>query len=197
MTERLANFQLQLDQRFDAVYRALDSYKDLLSERYATQTKGADERFEAQQLAMKTAFDAADKAVQAALAAAEKAANKAEAAADDRFKAVNEFRGQLADQAATLLSRVEFAAQFNSLVEKVDALSSRIADIDKRLTAVQASGAGAESVTGTGFEQADLINNSRIAREALAKVQRSQLIAIASFVVALISVVSVIYIHTK
>jgi hypothetical protein len=84
--------------------------------------------------AMKTAFDAADKAVQAALAAAEKAASKAESAAGERFKATNEFRGQLADQAATLISRVEHAASYQAVADKIDALTERVSNLELRLT---------------------------------------------------------------
>jgi hypothetical protein len=229
---RYGALQLQVDQRFTAADRALDNLKVLLDERYETQTKGADERFVAQQVAMKTAFDAADKAVQAALAAADRAAAKAEQASDKRFEAVNEFRGQLADQAATLLSRVEFTAQYNSLLEKVEGINvltrtllprseydaasrsmsalvsanadratnqmtaflERLTALELRLTSRLDLGQGAEagekSVTGTGFEIAS-------AAEAQKRARQSQIISVVSAVIAVASILVVIYIHTK
>lgn len=56
-----------------------------------------------------------DRAVQAALNAAEKAVTKAENASEKRFDAVNEFRAQLADQAATFMPRSEAELQFSNL----------------------------------------------------------------------------------
>lgn len=79
------------------------------------QSKYSDERFRA-----------ADKAVEAALLAAEKAVNKAETAAARRFEAVNEFRGQLADQAATLMPRNEAETRINAMSEKLNDLSARV-----------------------------------------------------------------------
>lgn len=45
------------------------------------------------------------------------AITKAESASKDRFESVNEFRGQMADQQATLVTKSEFSARFDS-VEK-------------------------------------------------------------------------------
>ncbi len=62
------------------------------------------------QVAEDQRFKAQEQAIQAALASAEKAVNKAEQAAEKRFDAVNEFRGQLKDQAATFVTRTELYA---------------------------------------------------------------------------------------
>ncbi len=67
-------------------------------------------------------FDAQEKAVMAALAAAEKAVIKAETAAERRFESVNEFRGQLTDQAATFMPRLEAEQRIGQLAEKVEGL---------------------------------------------------------------------------
>jgi formate-dependent nitrite reductase cytochrome c552 subunit len=75
--------------------------------RIQVQEKANDQRFEAQ-----------EKAVAAALAAAKEAVTKAEAAAEKRFDSVNEFRGQLKDQAATLMPRTEVTALLKSVDEK-------------------------------------------------------------------------------
>jgi hypothetical protein len=118
--------------------REIDDLRSMLNERYATQTKAIDAAFLAQQTAMQTAFTAADRAVQAALDAAEKAVSKAEVAAEKRFENVNEFRGQLADQAATFLSRTEYDASHQSLIEKIEALQSKVdSDTSRNAVAIQ------------------------------------------------------------
>jgi hypothetical protein len=52
-------------------------------------------------------FEASEKAILAALTAAKEAVNKAEIAQEKRLDSVNEFRGQLSDQAATFVTRTE------------------------------------------------------------------------------------------
>lgn len=76
-----------------------------------------DRRFEA-------AIAAQDKAVQIAMVASEKAVVKAEIAAEKRFEAVNEFRGQLADQAGTFMPRVEAEQRLQALSEKIEDVKS-------------------------------------------------------------------------
>lgn len=61
-----------------------------------------------------------------ALLSAEKAVTKAELAADKRFEAVNEFRAQLADQAATLMARTEADARLLALSEKLETETARV-----------------------------------------------------------------------
>lgn len=93
-----------MDQQFIAVREVIAALNTLLDER----------------------ADAQNTAVQAALQSAKEAVTKAEAAAEKRFEATNEFRGQLADQQATLLSRTEYGANHNNLVERVNELTDRI-----------------------------------------------------------------------
>jgi hypothetical protein len=110
-----------------------------------------DERYEDQQRAM-----------HAALASAEKAVEKAGVADEKRFESVNEFRGQLADQALTFMTRSEYQAghqrlqeQVNLLTQQVnayvtraenDALHARVdeqvGDLKSRLTRIEGSGEG-------------------------------------------------------
>lgn len=71
-------------------------------------------------------FTDQDKAVQAALLAAKEAVIKAETATEKRFEATNEFRGQLADQTATLLPRAEYTSNHKALEDKIDALTDRM-----------------------------------------------------------------------
>jgi predicted nucleic acid-binding Zn-ribbon protein len=84
------------------------------------------QRFEAQQEALAAALLAQKEAVLTAMIAAEKAVAKAEAATEKRFESVNEFRGQLADQAATLMSRIEYSSAHANLVQQIDALTARV-----------------------------------------------------------------------
>lgn len=73
------------------------------------------ERFEAQALA-----------VNAALTAAKEAVNKAEVAAEKRFDAANEFRGQLSDQAATFMPRLESEQRMGELERRLIEVGSRL-----------------------------------------------------------------------
>lgn len=61
------------------------------------------QQFELNDKALQAALIAQEKAVAAALTAAKEAVDKAETAAGKRFEATNEFRAQLADQAATFV----------------------------------------------------------------------------------------------
>ncbi len=99
--------------------RQLDDMRELLNERYATQTE-----------AIQVSFTAAEKAVQTALSSAEKAVTKAEIAAEKRFEAVNEFRAQLSDQAATFPSRNEVDTRITAMGDKVAGLASRLDKIE-------------------------------------------------------------------
>ena len=117
------------DQRFEAMHESFAALRTMLDERYQTQTKATDAAFAAQQKAMETAFTAAAQAVQVALLSAEKAVTKAEVAAEKRFEAVNEFRGQLADQATTFMPRTEADAiqdRNNERITDLQNLTSRL-----------------------------------------------------------------------
>lgn len=81
--------------------------------------------FEVQDRAMNAAFVAAEKAVEAALEATQKAIDKAEAADNKRFDSMNEFRGQLSDQAATLMPRAESLALHKRAQEDIAELKER------------------------------------------------------------------------
>lgn len=96
----------------DALHRELDQ-RDL---RYQ-------QRYDAQTAALEAARLQTAKANEVALNAAEKASDKAEVASNARFASVNEFRAQLADQAATFLPRNESSAKFAVVFEKIEALA--------------------------------------------------------------------------
>lgn len=99
------------------------------------------QRFDDQQIAVNAALAAQKEAIAAALTAADRAVAKSETAADKRFEAVNEFRGQLTDQATTFISRAEALLQLKANADKIDALSTRMDLSDGR-------GAGANAVWG-------------------------------------------------
>lgn len=63
-------------------------------------------------------FQDQEKAVSAALAAAKEAVAKAEAAAEKRYESLNEFRGTLKDQQATLIPRAEVMAMMKAIEDK-------------------------------------------------------------------------------
>ena len=87
-------------------------------------------------------FEAQERGLAAALSAADRATAKAEVAAEKRFEAVNEFRGQLADQAATLMPRTEAEQRFSALTEKIDEQRKTIDALREMAVAVGGRSAG-------------------------------------------------------
>lgn len=93
---------------------------DAQAEALIAADKRYEQRFVAQEGAVASALTAQEKAVGAALIAADRAVSKVETANEKRFESVNEFRAQLADQAAGFLPRNEATIRFDSVAEKVD-----------------------------------------------------------------------------
>lgn len=87
----------------------------------------------------------------AALAAADKAIQKSEAAVEKRFDAVNEFRAQLSDQAASFMPRKESDVRMDALIERIDASAERInalqLQISSRLDLTQGQAQGSREAT--------------------------------------------------
>lgn len=100
------------------------------------------QRFEDQQIAVAAAFAAQKEAIAAALAAQEKAVAKAELAAGDRFEAVNEFRGQLADQVLTFMTKVEGLLQIKAVSDRVDGFATQLAALTTRMDTSQGRSSG-------------------------------------------------------
>lgn len=94
----------------------LDGLRDLLDER----ERRYDERITDIKAATEQRFQSTDKATAAAFAASEKAITKAESAQGDYNARSNEFRGQLADQASTLMPRAEAESTFRQQRELTD-----------------------------------------------------------------------------
>lgn len=95
------------------------------------------QRFEGQEKAVNAALIAAKEAVNAALAAAKEAVNKAETANEKRLDNQNEFRGQLKDQAATLLPRAEADIRFRAIEGEMNRISDAVLSGTKQLEGAQ------------------------------------------------------------
>jgi hypothetical protein len=74
-------------------------------------------------------FTSQDEKTTLALTASKEAIIKAETATEKRFDTVNEFRGTLSDQAATLLPRVEASSKFENIDEKIEGVKKEIASL--------------------------------------------------------------------
>jgi hypothetical protein len=103
------------DRRFDEIILRFEQRLSEMDLRYQ-------QRFDEQQRSLTDAAVAADRAVSAALESAEKAVSKAEAANEKRFDSVNEFRGQLRDQATSFIPRIEAEQRLSQLAERLDEL---------------------------------------------------------------------------
>lgn len=88
-----------------------------------------EDRFKAQETAVLAALAAQEKLVSAAFLASEKAIVKAEEAQRDYNIRSNEFRGQLDDQAKTLLPRAEADGRFDNLVLQIEEIKTEIAGL--------------------------------------------------------------------
>jgi len=148
LDRRIATVEREIILRFEAAGQALITQQEEISRRFDDMRREVDQRFDStihMRMALQEEMDRrftdlsaqldrrftdSERAVQAALAAAKEAVLKAEESANERFKAVNEFRGQLADQAATLLSRNEYAVQYRALVDTVTQLRQDLTRVD-------------------------------------------------------------------
>jgi hypothetical protein len=117
------------------------------------------EEFDNQKLAVKDALAAQKELTNAAFASSEKAIVKAEDAQRDYNVRSNEFRGQLDDQAKTLMPRTEVVVMINSLQDKqfladkanedkIAELAKKVDSISNRLTTIEGRGSGANSLWG-------------------------------------------------
>lgn len=91
------------------------------------------QRFDAQSKALDAALLAAQVAVNTALQSAKEAVAKAEVAAERRFESVNEFRGQLTDQAATFMPRVEAEQRIATNGDRISAVDTRLNELVGRV----------------------------------------------------------------
>lgn len=104
-----------LAQRHESYIERFSALRQLIDER----DRAYIARFDAAEKAVGTALAAAEKAVNAAFLASEKAVLKAEQAQKEYNERSNEFRGQLDDQAKTLMPRPETLNMFKAIEEKI------------------------------------------------------------------------------
>jgi hypothetical protein len=138
-TDTLLGLVNEIDRRTLVSLQALRDAIDAADKRY-------EQRFIAQEGAVQSALIAQEKAVNAALIAADRAVSKAELAQERRNEATNEFRGQLSDQAATLMPRRETEQLISSLADRqrveVDAINDKVNILQRRLDQAEGSVAG-------------------------------------------------------
>lgn len=118
---------ISLREYFDVKLSALSIIVDERDRQYGNQ-------FKASETAVAAALAAAKEAVAAAFVAAEKAVLKAEEAQKDYNVRSNEFRGQLDDQAKTLMPRTESAVISAGLDSKIDAVTKTL---DSKINVLQ------------------------------------------------------------
>ena len=102
-----------------------EEYKTLMNER----DRRYEDRFKAQEAAVAAALVSQERMTTNAFAASEKAIQKAETSQTIYNERSNEFRGQLADQAKTLIPRTEAENHFQGYDEKLEDLKRSIADL--------------------------------------------------------------------
>lgn len=134
------------EQRFDGIDKSLDDAVRAVKEALASANSGTDK-----------ALNSANTAIAVAMSASEKAREKAELAADKRFDAVNEFRGQLADQQITFVRKSEVDIRFVALEEKLDLAFAQLQISRGRETGVSAVWAGLGVVAAILLSAAGLI----------------------------------------
>jgi hypothetical protein len=97
-----------------------------------------DTRFKASETAVNVALAAQEKAVAAAFLASDKAIIKAEEAQKEYNSRSNEFRGQLDDQAKTLMPRSETSGLLKGVDDRFDIVQKQVDDL--RLSKAQLEG---------------------------------------------------------
>ena len=102
-----------------------EAYKVLMDER----DRRYEERFKAQEAAVAAALASQERMTTNAFASSEKAIQKAETSQTIYNERSNEFRGQLADQAKTLIPRTEAEQHFQAYDEKLDDVKRAVADL--------------------------------------------------------------------
>jgi len=99
----------------------INRLEELMNER----DKRYEERHIADVQAVQAALVSADKQVTTAFSASEKAVNKSEEAQKDYNIRSNEFRGQLDDQAKTLMPRIEAIGKFDAIEKRLEETKAR------------------------------------------------------------------------
>lgn len=156
MTEKPTNGDRTHEPNLREVVSELDGLRDLAFSKLTALRELIDERdrlYSTVAAGQKTAVDAAllaqEKLVSAAFLASEKAIVKAEDAQREYNARSNEFRGQLDDQAKTLLSRVEATTEFKSRDDKIEQINRDIRDLRESRSAGQGGKEAGIDMRGT------------------------------------------------
>lgn len=120
----------------------IDSLKEFLVSLIQSNDKRYQESFESQRQAVKDALAAQKELTTAAFNSSEKAIVKAEDAQRDYNQRSNEFRGQLDDQAQTLMPRTESTVITNGLSGRDAELGKQMEILSMRITSIESNKAG-------------------------------------------------------
>lgn len=131
--------------KLSASAEVMTSLREMLNERYQTQTKALDAAFVAQQAAVATSFDASEKAMAAALLAAKEAVDKAAVSTEKRFDSVTELLAQQNSSMNLLLPRAEAEARIASLDARLTDIKSTV---DKGFTGTDMRAASGKEYWG-------------------------------------------------
>jgi hypothetical protein len=120
----------------------MDTLKEFLISLITSNDKRYQESFESQRQAVKDALAAQKELTTAAFNSSEKAIVKAEDAQRDYNQRSNEFRGQLDDQAQTLMPRTETNVLIAGLNDKLADQAKIIETLSTRVTTIEGRGDG-------------------------------------------------------
>jgi len=171
VTQLIESNDRRYEQRFLSLSQLFDQATDAQKEAVTAALAASDK-------AVQAAFLASEKAVQAAFLASEKASAKAEEAQSSYNERSNEFRGQLDDQAKTLMPRAETMATFKAYDDKLDAVKTEL----QQLRDYRYGAEGRVTATSNVTHDSQAQNNWRVTA-AIAAI--GMMIAVAGFILAL------------
>lgn len=150
------DFDVSLRGAVDPTIRELNAefigFRQLMDER----DRRYDDRFRSQETAVAAALAAQEKLTNSAFAASKEAILKAEASQTGVNERSNEFRGQLADQAATLMPRKESEAALGSARDVFDREIKLVRGDISILSDARSESVGAKWAMGLGISIAGL-----------------------------------------
>ena len=148
LPEKKSNMAIEKEKQAPDVEWTLATLKEYL---LATMQRN-DEKYtiisENQRRSVVDALAAQKELTAAANAASEKAILKSEEAQREYNVRSNEFRGQLDDQAKTLMPRIETENRFTTIMSTIKENRVTIDKIGERLTAIEANGTGMHNMWG-------------------------------------------------
>lgn len=151
LAEQTTGLQRQLT-RMEAVNaEQIHTFRDLLQQAAEQIRELTDAKFvtyetliTSQAEKVKLALDATEKAIAVADQVTSRAIEKAEIANEKRFESVNEFRGQLGDQARTFMPRTEAVALAERNAERIQDLATRLNEQGTLIAEARALAQGAK-----------------------------------------------------